>query len=59
MPPISGIVDAMDCIREDPRYSEELDYVGDLKGLLTLTYNNGYVQVSWTNSEGETITTLR
>jgi hypothetical protein len=58
-PPVSGQTRAHDCIRDDPRYLKELDHVGDLKGLLTLTYNNGNVQVSWKNSEGETITTLQ
>ena len=57
-PPVSGQSRAHDCIRDDASYLEEIDHVGDLEGLLTLTYNNGTVQVSWTNSEGTTITTM-
>ena len=57
-PPVSGQSRAHDCIRDDASYLEEIDHAGDLEGLLTLTYNNGTVQVSWTNSEGTTIETL-
>ena len=58
-PPVDGETGAgtFDCIR-DPSYLEELDHHGEAKGVLTLTYDTGKVQVSYTNDEGDTITTL-
>ena len=59
-PPVDGETgaDSFDCIDYDPSYLEELDHHGEAKGVLTLTYDTGKVQVSYTNDEGDTITTL-
>ena len=55
-PPEIDALDTIDCVLTPP-YLKELDHDGDLTGTISMTYANQAIQVTFTNGQGETITT--
>lgn len=56
-PPVTDQSNAWDCIH-DGDYLQEIDSDGESKGTLVFTYQDGAIELAFTNDEGATISTL-